>query len=161
MAAIADQNVYFDVRNWNELPIYCSINESRPPVPVDLDVLIKMNLPSQQSASRILAEQVLSKKAEATSLAENFQSLVKKWKEETFFISSTSKLYSHEAYVGIIAMGKHGLPFVLNELKNNGGRWFYALRFMAGDEGKEVPSTKDYETAKASWLEWGYKHNYI
>lgn len=59
-------------------------------------------------------------------------------------------------------MGTDGLPFVLKELQNNQGHWFYALRFMAGESGKDVATgSNNFEEAKAAWLEWGYKQLYL
>jgi hypothetical protein len=99
---------------------------------------------------------------DSSALKKEFHSLVMQWKKETFAMSSLNKIYTHPAYQRIIGMGTAGLPFVLKELQNNQGRWFYALRFMAGEKGKEIPAgIKDFEEAKAAWLEWGYKNNYI
>ena len=59
-------------------------------------------------------------------------------------------------------MGTAGIPLVLGELQKNSGRWFYALKFMAGEKGKDVAAgINNYEDARAAWLEWGYKNNYI
>ncbi|SRR6266478_2587938 len=103
------------------------------------------------------------KKAEkhlrSAKLDEEFNKLVKQWKEETFFLSSLSKMFAHPAYQRIMAMGTDGLSLVLGELQNGQGNWFYALKFMAG---KDVAAgIKNYEAARAAWLEWGYKNNYI
>jgi len=92
-------------------------------------------------------------------LRAEFDSLVKQWKEETFPLSSLTKKYAHPAYQRIMAMGSSGIPLVLNELQKNNGRWFYALKFMAGKNVSE--GIDNFEDAKAAWLEWGYKNNYI
>ena len=88
-----------------------------------------------------------------------FDSLVNKWRDETFFISSLGKQFTHPAYVRIMAMGKEGLPLVLRELQNSNDNWFYALKFMAGEDA--ATGIENFDDAKAAWLEWGYKHNYI
>ncbi len=101
---------------------------------------------------------------ERGALANEFTDLVRRWNEETFGLSSLTKIYAHPAYQRIIAMGVAGLPHVLRELEGKGGRWFYALKFMAGQEGADVAATAancDYETARAIWLEWGYQNNYL
>jgi hypothetical protein len=92
-------------------------------------------------------------------MASEFASLVTQWKEETFPISSLTKKYSHPAYVRIMAMGKEGIGLVLRELQTSGGRWFYALKFMAGKNISE--GIDNFDDAKAAWLEWGYKNNYL
>lgn len=93
------------------------------------------------------------------ALKAEFDLLVNKWKEETFFYSSLTKQFSHPAYTRIIAMGKPALPLVLKELQNSNDNWFYALKFMAGEDVSA--GIKTYEEAKSAWLEWGYRHNYI
>jgi hypothetical protein len=93
------------------------------------------------------------------TLQKEFYSLVKRWKDETFAISSLTKIYAHPAYQRIIAMGTDGIPFVLKELAKNQGRWFYALKFMAGKDISE--GMNNFEDAKDAWLEWGYRNNYI
>lgn len=101
-------------------------------------------------------------KMKQKSLQKEFCGLVEKWKKETFSISSLTKIYAHPSYQRIIAMGTEGLPLVLNELKDNGGRWFYALKFMSGKAGEDVAlGATDYDDARAAWLGWGYRHNYI
>lgn len=91
-------------------------------------------------------------------LAEEFSKLVKQWTEETAFLSSLSKIYMHPAYQRIIAMGTEGLPFVLRELQKGDGNWFYALKYMAGED---ISEGMDYDDARSAWLEWGYAKNYI
>ncbi len=56
-------------------------------------------------------------------------------------------------------MGTAGLALVLNELQKNPDRWFYALKLMAGTDVAD--GMKDAEDARAAWLQWGYKNNYI
>jgi len=95
-------------------------------------------------------------------LKAEFNKLIAQWREETFSISSLTKIYAHPAYQRIMAMGTAGLPFVLRELQNNQGHWFYALKFMAGEDGKDIAAgLNNYEDARAAWLEWGYNNNYI
>jgi len=92
-------------------------------------------------------------------LKEEFDSLVKQWKEDTFFVSSLTKQFNHPAYVRIMAMGKEGLPLVLKEMQETQDNWFYALKFMAGEDA--AAGIKDFDDAKVAWVSWGYKHNYI
>jgi len=92
-------------------------------------------------------------------LADEFHALVERWQQETFSLSSLTKIYAHPAYQRIMAMGVAGIPLVLKELQKGQGHWFYALKFMAG---RNVSAGMDnFEHARAAWLEWGYKNNYI
>jgi hypothetical protein len=95
-------------------------------------------------------------------LADEFHSLVEQWKRDTFHHSSLSRKFTHPAYVRIIGMGKAALPLLLSELRDNPDHWFYALKYIAGDEGKDVAAGIDgFEAARAAWLEWGYLRGYI
>lgn len=129
----------------------------------DWHAFLQSNPPTESLVGGSEHKQILSGKvAPVDLLAIEFPKLVKQWKEETFFISSSTKLFNHPAYVRIMAMGTAGIPLVLGELQKNSGRWFYALKFMAGEKGKDVAAgINNYEDAKAAWLEWGYKNNYI
>jgi hypothetical protein len=120
----------------------------------------------QQKLTNQASKECAVKKSESDSaleksdaLAKEFHSLVTRWKDETFAISSLSKIYMHPSYQRIIAMGEAGLPLVLNALREDQGNWFYALKYMAGEDVSE--GIKNFEDAKAAWLEWGYAHNYI
>jgi len=94
-----------------------------------------------------------------TELKMEFERLSRKWKEETFFQSSLSALYTHPAYQRIIGMGRPALPFVLRDLEQSPVRWFYALRFMAG---KDVArGIEDFETARKTWLNWGQEQGLL
>jgi len=115
-----------------------------------------INFSRHVSAGKNLIE---SRSSVPESLNKEFQLLVKKWREETFFISSLTKQFNHPAYLRIIAMGKEGVPLVLREMKNSQDSWFYALKFMTGEDVSF--GIKDFEQAKMAWLEWGHKNNYI
>jgi hypothetical protein len=127
---------------------------------IDWRAFLHMNLPAKPPVAFVDAKQVLTvKTATIDSLAEEFPNLVRQWKEETFFISSLGKQFTHPAYVRIMAMGKEGIPLVLREMQNSQDNWFYALKFMAG---KDIAAgIENFEDAKAAWLEWGYSKNYI
>lgn len=110
------------------------------------------------SKKKRYAENTKAKIAQG-SLAAEFEKLVVQWKEDTFAVSSLTKKYNHPAYIRIMAMGKDGIRLVLQELQRSGGRWFYALKFMAGENVSE--GMDNFEDAKAAWLEWGLKNHYL
>jgi len=95
----------------------------------------------------------------AGDIESQFLALAQKWKDETGFHSSLSEKFMHPAYQRIMAMGRPALPFILRDLQQNSGHWFYALRFIV-DEDIAV-GTKTVPEARAAWLEWGYANGYI
>jgi hypothetical protein len=96
---------------------------------------------------------------DTADLETEFNALVAKWREDTFPYSSLTKQFNHPAYVRIMAMGKQGIPLVLREMQRSQDSWFYALKFMAGEDASE--GIKDFDAARTAWTEWGYKHNYL
>jgi hypothetical protein len=105
---------------------------------------------------------VIGKQSRTTTdakLKAEFDSLVKQWQQETSFHSSLGEIFTHEAYQRIMAMGRDALPLILSELRRKPGHWFYALEKIAGDD--KAVGAKNFAAARAAWLEWGYKNNYI
>ncbi len=92
-------------------------------------------------------------------LKKEFETLVESWRRETGLHSSLSRKFTHPAYVRIIGFGVKGLPFILAELQNRPGHWFYALKYIAGkDVAKGAAS---FEQAREMWLDWGRQNFYI
>jgi type I restriction enzyme M protein len=87
------------------------------------------------------------------TLRSKVKELAEFWRQETAHLSSIEKKVMHPAYQSIIAMGKPAVPFVLEELRDNRGHWFWALHFMTGVD----PTTEgdNVERSRAAWLEWG------
>jgi hypothetical protein len=56
------------------------------------------------------------------------------------------------------SIGGQGVPYVLQELKEHPGYWFWALHFMAG-ENLGMPDQTQSELRDA-WLAWGQKRGY-
>lgn len=105
-----------------------------------------------------LAQRLVSETAEI-QLAREFKLRVAEWNESTKLISSTSRLFSNPAYQRIVGMGKPAIKYVLKELQNDSGRWFHALKYMAGMDAAE--GCNNYKDAKEAWLKWGRDNNYI
>lgn len=82
-----------------------------------------------------------------------FAALAAQWRRETRFSSSLDEKILHPAYQSIIAMGKSAVPLVLSELESHHGHWFWALRFMSGED--PVPEGSNIAQAREAWLDWG------
>jgi hypothetical protein len=91
-------------------------------------------------------------------LEQTFTRLSHEWRTETGHLSSIERKAMHPAYQAIIGMGRSGVPYVLRELKNRGGHWFWALHFMTGIDLSKPNQTKE-ELAK-EWIEWGRGQGY-
>jgi hypothetical protein len=52
-----------------------------------------------------------------------------------------------------MATGGRGVPYVLREMKEHGGHWFWALHFMSG--GVDFGDVNGIEDLRNMWLTWG------
>ena len=92
------------------------------------------------------------------SFAVKIAALAELWRKETGHLSSLERKALHPAYQEIIATGNRGIPYVLRELKERGGHWFWALRYMTGIDLSQ-PDQKVNDLREA-WLEWGRKQGF-
>lgn len=93
------------------------------------------------------------------TLRRRVQELAAEWTGATSHLSSLERKVTHPAYQAIIALGKPALPFVLEELRDRRGLWFWALHFMTGiDPAKEGD---DIEQTRSAWLTWGVRNGLI
>lgn len=90
-----------------------------------------------------------------------FHSCLQKWKEETKFTSSLMEIIMHPSYQRIIGLGPVVIPFVLQELSENGGHWFWALQSLTGEN--PVPMEDQGRTRKMAeaWFQWGKQKQFI
>jgi len=93
-------------------------------------------------------------------IEEKFQQLAARWLADTAYISSSSELVAHPAFLEIVGMGPSVVPLLLQELEKRTGHWHRALRRITGAD--PVPSADRGNIARAAeaWLQWGKEHGY-
>jgi len=89
-----------------------------------------------------------------------FAKQAKKWRRETIHLSSPLQKYIHPSYARIIGLGLPVVPLILNELRKQGGDWFYALRAITGENPVRSSIAGDMPKMTRAWLLWGAKRNY-
>lgn len=92
--------------------------------------------------------------------AEQFLELLSEWRNDTAFQSSPRIITSHSAYQKIIDMGKPALPFIFEDMRENGGWWYPALRAITGanpvpKDARGKPTLND-----EAWLRWARDNGY-
>jgi hypothetical protein len=97
---------------------------------------------------------------EARRIERRFSELVAEWRRGTGGLSSPRAIASHPAYQQIIRMGEAVLPLIFQELRDNGGWWYPALRALTGknpvpDEAKGKPPLN-----RQAWLDWGQRNGH-
>lgn len=88
---------------------------------------------------------------------QQFDKLVTKWHEETNHLSSLTDIVLNFNYQRIIGMGPAALPFIFEELRRNGGHWFWALRAITGEDPVAPQDRGSMLSMKNAWLEWWRK----
>lgn len=86
--------------------------------------------------------------------AAKFAKLAKEWHEETRYSSSAIGMVLHPAYQEIMQMREEALPYILKDLEEHGGHWFFALQTITRTVLGE-PSDS-FETIRQLWLNWGH-----
>jgi hypothetical protein len=91
-----------------------------------------------------------------------FKALASEWKAKTILYSRVSDTVFDLAYQRIIGMGPDVVPFILEDLRDNGpNHWFWALRVITN----ENPATKEMAgnmvAMTEAWLQWGKNKGYL
>ena len=95
----------------------------------------------------------------STAPRDTFDELVAKWRRDTDHISSITKTVMHPCYQTIMAMGPPAVTLILKELRDRGGHWFWALRFIT--QQNPADGCVEFDAARLVWLEWGRREGYI
>ncbi len=92
---------------------------------------------------------------------QKFQRLANQWREQTRALSSDSDIVANFAYHQIIGMGERALPLIFDEMQAHGGRWFWALRAITGENPVRPEDRGNVRRMTQTWLEWARGHNYV
>lgn len=93
-------------------------------------------------------------------LHREFCSLVAQWREETFGQSLAAPGVLNPAYLRIIGMGERALPWLLDELEENGGQWYVALQSITGEDPVPEEDRGHRPKMRAAWREWGRRNGW-
>jgi hypothetical protein len=97
---------------------------------------------------------------QSVSIAERFDELVRRWREETASLSSTTAQATHAAYQRIIGMGPDALLLILRELEDHGGHWFWALRAITGLDPVRAEERGRVSLMRQAWLRWAREQGF-
>jgi hypothetical protein len=100
-------------------------------------------------------------RSEAAATQERFRRLVDLWKQDTRFLSSTTRKIHHSAYQEIVGMGRDAIPFILHELRDQPDDWFWALQAISGESPDADCEPGRFDLMRDRWLEWGRLHGFL
>jgi hypothetical protein len=98
---------------------------------------------------------------EAFSLADDFRYLADKWIAETAHISVTADAAMHPSYQRIIGLGVRVLPYIFAEMETSPRRWFWALRYITGENPASPEIAGNVQKIAAAWREWGLSRGWV
>ena len=107
-----------------------------------------------------------SRQSPEARLRTRFNELASQWRKDIGHKSSLRRVVFNRAYLSIMLMAaddaKHQkliTRFILEDLKNRGGHWFWALQAMTGASPAQFGDS--FDTVRNAWIEWGRKHGYL
>jgi len=89
-----------------------------------------------------------------------FTMLKRKWEAETAMSSSVTEISIHSAYQEIIGMGPIAIPYILSELRQKPGHWFWALNAITGENPVAPEHRGNIRKMTEDWLRWGKANGY-
>lgn len=140
------------------------IEESFPKYVLNTPVDVWVSNSKNHAAARKLKEYIFKRREGFSlnqSIEEIFYSNLTRWKNDTKFTSSTHDLILHPSYQRILGLGPAALPFILRELQENGGHWFWALQAITGENPVPPENTGRVKKMAAAWIEWGRSRGII
>jgi hypothetical protein len=94
-------------------------------------------------------------------LNRDLSELADRWTRETGALSSITEKSTHPAYQQIIGMGPQAVPFLLRQLQDGGGHWFWALKSITRQDPVPVVARGCMEAMTEAWLDWGRKRDLL
>jgi hypothetical protein len=88
-------------------------------------------------------------------LRRQFDANLRRWKDETAAISSTTQRSLHPAYQRIIGMGPRAVPLMLEELKVSPTWLFWALKAITNVDPVPPQSQGKLKEMAQAWIAWG------
>lgn len=85
---------------------------------------------------------------------QRFWNFAKKWREDTQWLSSTNEIAMHPAYQAIIGMGQEAIPMIIEDLRNNSGHWYWALKAISQEDPVSPSERGSINRMKQAWLKW-------
>lgn len=92
---------------------------------------------------------------------QKFVRLARDWHKATLLSSSMTDDQMHPAHLAILAMGKPALPLILEDLQENGGHWFLALRLISDENPVPPEHAGRIKRMREDWIAWGRQHGYL
>lgn len=91
---------------------------------------------------------------------QRFLRLVRQWKREKFFKSSSVDIAMNDSYQQIIGMGKDIIPLILKEYARELDHWAWALKAITGFNPVPRDVWGNLELEREYWFTWAIFNGY-
>ena len=98
--------------------------------------------------------------SQADSIRAPFEKLVGIWRAETQYKSSSTEIAMHPAYQRIIGLGPKVIPLIVEEWRERGGPWHWALRSITGVDPVNPADRGRMNVMRDAWLRWAEENGY-
>ncbi|MBI3824072.1 MAG: hypothetical protein HY289_15495 [Planctomycetes bacterium] len=124
-----------------------------PPGPVVVTVAAGLGAKSDSNGAEQSNDEI--------AIKERFEKLAARWKAKTKFVSNVTTKILDADYQKIIGMGKDAIPFILNDLADNGPNdWYWALTAITDVNPIKSEMAGNMVAMTEAWLQWGTQAGY-
>lgn len=95
------------------------------------------------------------------SVHRKFSTYLRKWKKETQFTSSVTKIVGSEFFLKIISLGPLVITGILKEIQIHPSFLFYALQLISGENPANPEKEGDIAYFCQCWVVWGQEKGLI
>ena len=96
-----------------------------------------------------------------TELRRRFEEYADEWRAQTAHLSVLSQRIMHPSYQSIIGLGRDALPLLLERLSTHPDHWFWALRYIAGEDPVSQEDVGKFAAMRDAWIRWGRNRGLI
>jgi hypothetical protein len=83
-----------------------------------------------------------------------FYELVRKWRAETFMMSSATEALEHPAFKEIVSMGAKAISLIIQEIEMQPDLLIAALPILTGEDPVSEADRGDFAAMSIAWIEW-------
>lgn len=92
---------------------------------------------------------------------DRFRRIMSRWRDETSDLSQVSRIVANRNYLTLASFGKRALPWILADLRDNGGYWFPILEVLTGEQPETAAERATRGGMRQAWLRWGRSEGYL
>jgi hypothetical protein len=97
----------------------------------------------------------------SAALEDRINKLADEWEEKSIHYSSIERMCMLPEYQEILALGWSAVGPLLRRMQKNPDWWFWALRYITGDDPVPASARGDLTEMTKAWIQWGSNRKLI